>query len=314
MSLNLNADWGPYSGPADARQHLFAFVDKVCAPSVGIVWAAHGSVYALRPPQRDGDGIGEIAIFDWTPAPPPPPRPPAGFWGSLRAFMNRYFEMQAESARIQAEGNMALGRAIGGAIDRMIHNHQDDAAGVALDVLCIALSIALLPTGLGALGVMGLVGGAILLGADGVAYAKEMSGDEEGAEVWKHQTEALRIVATVMTLPDLAFGGLKAIRELQEIRQLRTLDRATATAAEGLAARTARAARAEKFAQIAERANLRAQIRSRQIAAAIKLEITPRAATVAAIGLLLREEIAGDESAMKKVFERLRVHCIGTHR
>lgn len=104
------------------------------------------------------------------------------------------------------------------------------------------------------------------------------------------------------------------MRELQEIRQLRVLDRATATAAEGLAARTARAARAQRFAQIAERANLRAQIRSRQIVASLKLEMMPRALASGSVGLLLREEISSDETALRQTMQRLRVHCTGTHR
>ena len=314
MPITLDPVWGPYSGIVEARQRLAAFVDKSCGPSVGIVWAAAGMIYPLRAPQRDGQGIGVIATFEWSAAPPPPPRPPKGFWQSFVAFWNRYAEMQAESDRIQAEGNMALARAIGGGIDRMIHSHRDDAAGVALDVLCVALSIALLPTGIGAIGLMGLVGGAILLGADGVAYAKEIGGDEEGAEVWKHQTEGLRIAATVMTLPDLAFGGVKAVRELQEVRELRAIDRTTATAAESLAARTARAARAQRYAQIAERANLRAQIRSEQIVASLKLEMTPRAAAVAGVGLLVREEVSSDESMIRRVMQRLRIHCTGNYR
>lgn len=314
MTIVLDPVWGPYGGLPEARQRLCAFVDRSCDASVGVVWAANGMIYPLRAPKRDGNGIGVVATFAWSPALPPPPRPPKGFWESFMAFWNRYAEMQAQSARIQAEGNMALARAIGSGIDRMIHSHQDDAAGVALDVLCVALSIALLPTGVGALGLMGLVGGAILLGADGVAYAKEIGGDEEGAEVWKHQTEGLRIAATVMTLPDLAFNGVKAVRELQEIRELRLLDRSTATAAEGLAARTARASRAQRYAQIAERANLRAQIRSKQIIASIKLEMVPRAAAVGGVSLLVREEITSDKTALKRTMERLRIHCTGNHR
>jgi hypothetical protein len=312
--MALNAEWGPFGDASDARRRLFAFVDKSCGPKVGVVWAANGRIYPLRAPSRDGQGIGEIATFSWSPAPPPPPRQPHGLWESFVAFWDRYAEMEAESQRLQAQGNMAMANAIGSGISRMFHSHQDDAAGVALDVLCVALSIALLPTGLGAIGLLGLAGGAILLGADGVAYAKEIGGDEEGAEVWKHQTEGLRIVATVMTLPDMAFGGVKAVRELQEIRELRMVDRSTATAAERLMTRTSNAQRGARYAQIAERANLRAQIRTRQIIASMKLEITPRAAGVASVGLLLREEITGDHSAFQETLRRLRVHCSGNYR
>ena len=314
MALILDAEWSPFSDVAEARRRLTGFVDKNCSSTVGVVWAANGSIYPLRAPLRDSDGVGEIATFAWSAASPPPPRAPQGLWQSFVAFWNRYAEMQAESQRIEMEGNRALGRAIGSGISRMIHSHQDDAAGVTLDVLCIALSIALLPTGLGALGLMGLAGGAILLGADGVAYAKEIGGDEEGADVWKHQTEGLRIAATVMTLPDLAFGGVKAVRELQEIRELRVLDRVTAATAQNLAAKTATAQRAQRYAQIAERANLRAQIRSQQIIAALKLEMTPRVAAIASVGLLLREEVSSDETALRQTLQRLRIHCTGNYR
>jgi hypothetical protein len=314
MTPVLNAQWGPYAGGAEARQRLLAFVNKSCGSRVGVVWACNGTIYPLRAPMRDGAGIGEVAIFEWSPAPPPPKRAPRGFWQSFMAFWDRYAQMQAESQRIQMEGNRALASSISRGVGRMFNSHRDDAAGVALDILCIALSIALLPTGIGEIGLLGLAGGAILLGADGVAYAKEIGGDEEGAEVWKHQTEGLRIVATVMTLPDLAFGGVKAVRELQEIRELRMLDRSTAAAAQSIGARTATASRAQRYAQIAERANLRAQIRSRQIMAAMELEMVPRAAASASVGLLLREEVSSDETVLHQTMQRLRVHCIGSHR
>jgi hypothetical protein len=117
-----------------------------------------------------------------------------------------------------------------------------------------------------------------------------------------------------MMLPDLAFGGVKAVRKLQEIRELRILGRSTAAAAQSIGARTATASRAQRYAQIAERANLRAQIRSRQIMVAMKLEIVPRAAATASVGLLLREEVSSDETALRQTMQRLRVHCIGSHR
>lgn len=137
-------------------------------------------LYPFRAPRRDGDGIGEIAVFQWSPSPPPPPKPPHGFRERFIAFRNRYAEMQAESARIQAEGNMALARSIGTRIDRMIHSHRDDAAGVALDILCVALSIALIPTGLGVLGAVGLVGGAILLGTGGMPMPRRSAAMRRG--------------------------------------------------------------------------------------------------------------------------------------
>ena len=163
MAAILDPNWGPFTGGPDANQRLCAFVDRACGPEVGVAWAANGALYPFRAPRRDGDGIGTVAIFQWSTAPPPPPRPPQGFREKFIAFWSRYAEMQAESARIEAEGNMALARSISTGINRMIHSHQDDGFGVAMDVLCVAISLALLPTGLGVIGLAGLVGGVFLL-------------------------------------------------------------------------------------------------------------------------------------------------------
>jgi hypothetical protein len=271
-------------------------------------------IYPLRAPHRDGNGIGVVAAFEWSPKPPPPPRPPQGYWEKFKAFMNRYMAMVGEANLQQGRSYLAMGRALDTGINRMIHSHRDDAFGVAIDVVCVALALALLPTGLTEIGILGLVGGSIMLGADGYVYGCEIAGDEEGAEVWRKKLEGLRIAGTIMSLPDIAFGGVKAVKELQEFRELRAIDQSTAAAGEGLAARTASAARADRYAQIAERANLRAQIRTRQITASWQLEIAPRVAGSIGTALLLREEITEDHSMLNETAHRLRVHCIGTHR
>lgn len=313
MTLIFSDQWGPFSGSADANRRLSAFVDRVCGRDVGIVWAANGTLHPLRAPKRDNAGVGEVVVFEWTPEPPPPPAPVTGFWPKLSRFFRQAMEDQGRAAIANSEANMAMGRMLSNGLSHMIHSHPDEAAGVALDVVCIVLSLALLPTGIGTLGVIGLVGGTILLGADGTAYAMEMNDDEEGAEKVKERTETIRIIATVMTLPDLAFGGAKAIRELQEIRELRAIDLTTGKSAQAMALRAANAGRAAKFEQIAERALLRAQIRSEQIAAAMKLEITPRGAGAASLILLLREEFGNDESALHRFSRQIRVHCTAVH-
>lgn len=314
MAAHLDPTWGPYRNIAEARQHLLAFVNHSCDASVGVAWAANGMIYPLRPPQRDANGIGVVAAFEWSPKPPPPPRPPQGTWERFKAFMDRWMTMVGEANVQQGRSYMAMGRALDAGIDRMIHSHHDDALGVAIDVMCVAVAIVLLPTGVTELGLVGMVGGSILLLADGTIYGQEICGDEAGAAQTRKNTEVLRLLGTLMTLPDTVFGGAKAIREIQEIRELQTIDRSTAAAAEGLAARTARAERAERYAQIAERANVRAQDRSRQIIHQLKMEIAPRAAGSVGAGLLVREEINDDESLLHETARRLHVHCVGTHR
>ncbi len=308
----LTPEWGPYTDANDARSYLARFVDKACGPGTGIVWAANGNVYPLRAPRRDADGIGAVCIFAWN-KPSPPIKPPTGFWATVKAFIKSALEAEGQAALEQSKASMAMGQAIDQVFSRTFTHHQDDGVGVALDILCVALSLALLPTGLGALGVIGLIGGSILLGADGYAYAQELGGDEAGAEETKKATETIRIVATVMTLPDIAYGGARLVKDLVEIKDLRAIDRVTAQAAAGMGSRTTNAARAERFAQIAERANLRAQLRTEQIAAALKLEMSAKIAGTGSVGLLVREEIQTDEAMLHQFFRFLQVHCASVH-
>ena len=312
MTLMLTPEWGPYTDQNDARTCLTRFVDRACGPETGIVWTANGNLYPMRAPKRDGDGIGAISVFEWN-KPPPPAKPPSGFMAKLKAFIRSALEAEGKAALQESQANLAMGQAMAQGLSRMFTSHVDDGAGVVLDVLCIALSIALLPTGIGALGFVGLVGGAFLLGTDGAAYAMEMSGDDEGAESFKKQTERYRIFATLMTLPDVAYGGVKLVKELVEVKELRAMDRITAQAATNMSARTTNAARVERLHQIAARANLRAQIRSEQIAAALKLEATGKVAGAGSVGLLMREEIQTDESLLHQFLKYLQVHCTAVH-
>jgi uncharacterized membrane protein len=217
------------------------------------------------------------------------------------------------AAIAESQANLAAGQAMSQVFSRIFTSHQGDGIGVALDILCIALSVALIPTGLGVLGIAGTIGGAFLLGTDATAYALELGGNDQGAESFKKVTETYRIIATVMTLPDIAYGGAKLVRELVEIRDLRAVDQVTAQAATNMSARTANAARAERLQQIAAKANLRAQIRSEQIAAALKLEATGKAAGAVSVGLLVREEIQADESLLRQFLQYLQIHCSAVH-
>ena len=74
---------------------------------------------------------------------------------------------------------------------------------------------------------IGAAGGAVLLVTDGVAFGMEMSGNEEEAEKFKKRTEKVRLAATIMTLPDLFYGGYKVVREMKEIREFAAADRTT---------------------------------------------------------------------------------------
>ena len=313
MTLALSPIWGPYEGPADARSYLCRFVDKVCAPDVGVAWLACGTLTPLRGPRRDENGFGVVAIFELADAPVPPPPRPTTFWGRLADFFNTAMTQYGEAQIAQGQAQMAAGQALAGAIGKVFGKHGDDAAGVALDIICVGLSIALFASGIGALGFVALGGGVILLGTDTIAYGMELSGDDERAEAFKKRTEVLRIVATVATLPDLAWGGFKAIREFREVQELRQVALATGNTTDALAARTQNAARAARYADIAERARLRAQIMSEQIKGAVLHEFSPRIAGAGSLGLLVREEWLNDESLCHQFLARLHVHCTAAH-
>ena len=311
MTASLSPTWGPFSDVSDARTRLSRFVDQACAPSVGVVWAADDSIYTLRPPLADGNGFGDVVIFHWPRVPAPPKPAPSGFWANLKDFLNRAAETQYQASMAEAQGNMALGKAMGNVFDRMIHTHKDDGLGVVFDVLCIGLSIALIPTGIGLVttvaGIAAL-GGVALLAMDGTAYSMELAGDDEGAEVVKKKTEVARIIATVATLPDLFKGGFEVVRALRDLSEALPAAERTAATAEKLAARTANANRADRYAQIAEKAHLRAQIRREQIAALLQRGVAPRGAGLGGGGLLVREEIENDKSLYHQVLSRLQIH------
>ena len=309
---DLSASWGCYSGVADAKRHLCDFVDKVCGPQLGVIWAAEGVLYPLRAPLAAA-GLGEIILFEWTGLPPPTPKPPSSDWGRFKAFVERCLEQEGVAESAQSQAYMEMGQSMDRVLGRMF-THKSDGVGVGLDILCIALSLALLPTGIGAVGLLGLIGGSALLYMDGKAYAMEMNGEDEAAEAYKRSTESKRLIATAMTLPDIAYGGYQAIRELKEISELRALDRATAASALRHEVRAANASTAQTYAQLAARANLRAQIRTKQIMASLKLEVTPKFGGAGSVGLLVDEEVKSKDSVLNAYVSRLRVHATAVKR
>lgn len=313
MSIPMNATLGPYRDWMEARTRLSAFTKTACGPGVGICWASNGIVYPLRPPLRDAQGFGDVAIFQWTPA-PVPRRPVPMDWRSRGwRFLNYVMTTVGEAKMAEAKANMAMGQAAGRALHRMFTSHQDDGLGVALDIICVVASLALLPE-IAFLGAFALAGSAILLATDGSAYGMELAGEDGQAEEIKKLTESLRLFATVMTLPDLAFGGFKAIREFQTVRGLRAASQTTARTAEALGARTGNAARATRYEVIAQRANQRTQIRTKQLQRLMRLELGPRGAGAGSTGLIVREEILNDESALHAFVRRLNIHIVSTHK
>ncbi len=315
MAIPFSATWGPYAGPLQARNCLTGFVDAVCGQDLGVAWASGDAVWPLRAPKTDPAGFGQVAVFEWHPAPPPRQIvKPRDLFDRLKDTVEGALTQIGEQQVAQSENSLAMGQALAQAVGSIRMQHKADAAGVALDVICVALSIGVMATGLGTLGAIALIGGVFLLGADGVAYGFELEGRGDVSEEIKRKTEILRLAATIMTLPDAAWGGLKAIREFSEIRNLRSVSRSTALAGETLAVRTANAARASQYTQIAERAKLKAQIRTEQLRGLFLHELTPRATVPASLYLLLRDELDPDNrSIIATLLQRLTFHVMTVH-
>lgn len=110
------------------------------------------------------------------------------------------------------------------------------------------------------------------------------------------------------TLPDGLAGGWRYLREIGEIREALAVDRTMAATAEHLAAHANGAARVSQYQRIAEGAHLRSQLRTEQLRACLKLEITPRGAGLGSAGLLLREEWLNNDSMLHAFLQRLQIH------
>ncbi|MGI4747802.1 MAG: hypothetical protein ACRYGI_17505 [Janthinobacterium lividum] len=315
MVLPLSSQWGPYRNAFDARTCLARFVDKVCGPGVGIVWAADGDIYALRAPRRDSENFADTVVFQWLPtAVIVSHKPLRDFWSRAREFINDALTAEGKALNAQGQAQIAVGQAVNRVVGRMATSHRDDGVGVALDIVCVGLSLALVPTGLGAFAALGLFGGALLLIADGTSYGMELSGNNERAEAFKSNTEKIRIFATIATLPDALWGGMKAFQELNEVTKLRSTDRVIAASADTLAARSTNIIQTKNYEQIAERAHLRSQIRSQQIVGSLKYEISPRGAGLGSALLLLKEETGNDDSSLQALFQRLQIHIVTARR
>ena len=309
MPLVLGREWGPYHGPADALAYTSKFVDKCCGRDVGIVWVANGAIYPLRAAKPDKDGNRDFVVFEWTYALPRPARPPTDYWSRVKRFIRHTVERMGENRLAEIKADMAVGQALQQLIGRATSGHAADGTAVALDVLCVALTIVSVVTvGPEVIGLVALGGGVFLLLADSTILGLELSGDEERAEAVKKTTEVPRVLATIATLPDALFVGFRKITELREVTQAIAVDQTTARAAENIGARTANADRARRAEQIAERAHLRMQFRTQQIRGLWYYELAPRAAGLGGAGLLLSDQIRDDKSLLREIAGRLRVH------
>ena len=303
MSQPSSEAWGVYADINDARAHLCAYTTAHLGPDVGITWTAAGVISPIRPPRLDGDRLGNVLMFELMEQ-PYPPSPPPGILRRLERLVRDGLEAYGQSQVLAAQADLALAASL----PSMLTSKRLDGLGVALDVICIAASVAALPAA-PLVGAIAFGAGIFLLAADGSAFVLEMSGQERIAERIKKTTEPYRVAAMILSIPDFFIGGARAVRELSEALELRPLDASTAVAADGLGVRATDPGRAARYQQIAEKARLRTQLRSEQIRASWTHEITPRGTVPPSILLLLKEE-SDPDSWSRQFLSRLRLHVV----
>lgn len=328
--------WGPFDDPVDAANNLGKFTDQVLDPQFGIAWIGNNTLYTLRGPTYDANGDGNVVTFEYRDAPPPPP-PPSGFGGRVVAWIKRSFELQGEmeleNSRIQMEGAQAFARGISTLYQRAMgtRDRQLDTVGIVLDGVAIGFSLVLLSFGpLEVLGVIGLIGGAALLLADGSAYLAELAGADETSDEIKSATFYPRCLFALMTLPDAAWGlgkvalesaelGSKAIKAGVASRQaaagVARNTQAAAGAADAIAA-SEKASRAARYAKVGEQAQRRANAARQKLAVFMGAQAGGRLTIPPGLLLLLKEKDDGAESCarMTAKIRNYTFHVAALHR
>ena len=288
--------WGPFAGPADAAQRLGVLADTHLGPEVGLAWYGLDGLTPLRRPNFDRSGVGACLVAQWNPSPPPLPVKPQGVWQEIKAAIKSALATYGEAQMAQSEMAMAQGQAMSAMMKAAFGGDRGkDAAGAVLDAVAVGVAILAGLTGVGLVAEVAFGAGVALLLMDGTAYGLEVSGHEDWASTMNKYDEPARVLATLLSLPDAAWGGFKAIKELREVKAVRAGALRVAARSEAEATRvasSATAARAERYAAIGERANKLAAAKAEKLKRTWALDIAPRAGLPPpSIALLLDSEI-----------------------
>lgn len=302
----MQAFWYPYRDAGDALRHLAPFADASVGNGCGISYSDGRSVAVVRRPAgRQNLWLNVLRSLVAAPKAPAKSASHApSAWERVERFFERAMTAYGESELRNAEATMAASQALGAMVDRGMwqpthewlqkHKLIADGLGVAVDVVGVVAGVAFAVAIAPELGVVAIVAGlsafagsAILLGVDGAVLGLELAGREESAKAIEdsHTAQWARIVGTIMTLPDMAVGGVRAIKEIgtlaNEGREAAAASRAAVDAAEAQRLRAAKihnpakhpgpvqkhlhkarafAAEAKKQAQLAQHAAGRARL------------------------------------------------------
>ena len=236
--------WAPYDSFEEARAKLCRFADAVGGPALGVTLSDGRAICALRkgvPSQGRTLWLNVLTRHVAAPAPTPPAA--ASKTGGLKAWFWRAMELEGAAEIQNAQAQMAASQAVATGIhdhvwepaQEFLHRHKllADTAGVALDVVGVAAAAVFVfvaapellaaavagsvAAGVGLLtGSAATVGATVLFGIDGFVYGAEVSGHNAFAKKIEDNPTIgwIRVGATVMLLPDLPVGGVRALKEI----------------------------------------------------------------------------------------------------
>ncbi len=273
----------PYRGAADALAHLGPYADTTIGRGCGISYTDGQQICVLRRPARGQ----RLWLNVWrrhvaSPRPAPSRQGATGFWQNVGHFFEHAIELYGESEYRRSQADMAASQALVGAVDRHIWQptHQwllkhklwadtiavtADVVGVVAGVVVIIVAGPELAVGAAIVGGTAIVGSAVLALIDGTVLGFELAGQEETVKTIESNegVQWARIIGTVMTLPDMAVGGVQAVRDISrlptEINDARAVSRSLTEAAQAKRAEIAKvphpAKNPHKIQQIRTRAN-----------------------------------------------------------
>ncbi|WP_442680174.1 hypothetical protein ACSBM8_02905 [Sphingomonas sp. ASY06-1R] len=259
----------PYKDAQDALAHLAPYADGTVGRGCGISFTDGAHISVLRRPFGSHLWLTVWRRHVAAPRALPSRRQDPSKLQRIEHFFEHAMELYGQSKLQEAQANLAMAHAVSGFVDRNMwqpthafllrHRLWADAIGVAADVVGVVAGLTVLivagpELALGAAIVAGAAtGGSLLLAAiDGTVLGAELAGNDDLVK-YIDENDALqwaRFAGTIMTLPDVAVGGVQALRDVGklpgEIHEATTLSHAATEAAE------AQRLRAEKISNPAK--------------------------------------------------------------
>ena len=313
--------WSPYEDMEEARTKLCRLADAVGGAGLGVSFSDGRSIGVLRRAAAPGGrSLWLNVLTRHVAAPPPPPPAPQTTSGKLKAWFWRAMEIEGEAQIQQAQMQMAGDQAMMQEFRDHVwepthaflvrHKLAAEVAGAALDVVGVAAAVVFVMAapellaaaaagsvlaGVGLVtGTMATAGTVVLVGIDSTIYGAELFGDKALAKRIDESPTIgwVRIGATLMLLPDLPVGGVRALREVGQAAGEASETLARSAEAEKMTAKATRDLKnvTNPSRHPAEVARQMDRVRNYQAEAAAQLKLTE--AANAKIRLLYARDLA----------------------